>query len=164
MGASAKRVPVGQAAQLPLRRVNEPLFAVAESAAPKARHRVAKFLPVGSVKIDSLTTIGQTHSLVVGSVCALEGVERSLSGLSLACRGLIGVCIRALNGVSGAPPRGWEGIGRRSVAFGSGLCWEAPFRDGVKSYVDVWRALASRHRRGATRSGRLRRGCGRSRR
>ena len=67
------------------------------------------------------TKPGQSHSLVVGSVCALESVERSLSGLSPACRGLIGVCSRALNGVSGAPPRGWEGIGRRSVAFGSGL-------------------------------------------
>ena len=110
------------------------------------------------------TDPGQSHSLVVGSVCALEGVERSLSGLSPACRGLIGVCSRALNGVSGAPPRGWEWICRRSVAFGSGFCREAAFRDGVKSYVDVWQARASRHRRGATRSGRLRRGRGRSRR
>ena len=107
---------------------------------------------------------GQSHSLVVGSLCALEGVERSISGLPPACRGLIGVCNRALNGISGAPPRGWEGIGRRSMTFGSGFCREAAFRDGVKSYVDVLRARASRHRRGATRSGRLRRGRGRSRR
>ena len=107
---------------------------------------------------------GQSHSLVVGSLCALEGVERSLFGLPPACRGLIGVCNRALNGISGARPRGWEGIGRRSVTFGSGFCREAAFRDGVKSYVDVLRARASRHRRGATRSGRLRRGRGRSRR
>ena len=107
---------------------------------------------------------GQSHSLVVGSLFALEGVERSLSGLPPACRGLIGVCNRALNGISGARPRGWEGIGRRSVTFGSGFCREAAFRDGVKSYVEVLRARASRHRRGATRSGRLRRGRGRSRR
>ena len=54
---------------------------------------------------------GQSHFLVVGSVRALEGVERSISGLPLACRGLMRVCSRALNGVTGAPPGGWKGIG-----------------------------------------------------
>ena len=54
---------------------------------------------------------GQSHFLFVGSVCAVEGVERSISGLPLACRGLMGVCSRALNGVAGAPPQGWKGIG-----------------------------------------------------
>ena len=141
----------------------------------RARATAREVLPAGHFWLDTpvAATIyvfpldempGQSHSLVVGSLFALEGVERSLSGLPPACRGLIGVCNRALNGISGARPRGWEGIGRRSVTFGSGFCREAAFRDGVKSYVDVLRARASRHRRGATRSGRLRRGRGRSRR
>ena len=54
---------------------------------------------------------GQSHFIVVESVCALEGVERSISGLPLACRGLMGVCSRTLNGVAGAPPQGWKGLG-----------------------------------------------------
>ena len=64
-----------------------------------------------SVSIGNRLTAGQSHFLVVESVCALEGVERSISGLPLACRGLMGVCSRALNGVAGAPPRGWKGLG-----------------------------------------------------
>ena len=56
----------------------------------------------------------------------------------------MGVCNRALNGVSGAPPRGWEGNDRRSLIFVSGFFWEAAFQDGVKSCVDVLRARAHR--------------------
>ena len=67
---------------------------------------------------------GQFHSLVVGSGCALEGVGRSLSGLSLACRGWIGVgvelgCWRIAAGLG----RDWLALGglRKRAVPGSGI-------------------------------------------
>ena len=84
---------------------------------------------------------------------------KALSGAFPVCRRpvLVG-SERAFDGVAGAPSRGREGTGWRSLACGNGLCREAAFRVGGQSVAGVWRARASRHRRGGTRSGRLRRG------